>query len=69
MRPILLDMDTVEDGLIFNQCVRDRVVDDRAGNQQILASDDETEIQDLLAGLGEKERGRILRLALFWHLK
>ena len=62
---MLLDMDSMEDGLIFKQCVRDRVVDDKAGNQQILASDDETEIHDLLAGMGEKERRRILKYGFF----
>lgn len=57
----LPDIDTVEDGLIFKQCVRDKIVDSMADNQQILASDDETEIQDLMAGLSKKERKRVLK--------
>ena len=58
---MLLDLDTVEDGMIFKQCVRDRVVDSAALNQQILASDEETEVQEMLAGFSRKERKRILR--------
>ena len=61
LRPILPDLDTVEDGMIFKQCVRDRVVDRMASNQQILASDEETEVQEMLAGFSSKERKRILR--------
>lgn len=53
--------DSTEDGLTFRQCVRDRVVDSTAGNQQILASDEETEIHDLLAGMGEKEKRKMLK--------
>ena len=58
---MLPDLDTVEDGMIFNQCVRDRVVDSMASNQQILASDEETEVQEMLSGFSSKERKRILR--------
>ena len=47
--------------MIFKQCVRDRVVDSAALNQQILASDEETEVQEMLAGFSRKERKRILR--------
>ena len=47
--------------MIFKQCVRDRVVDSTASNQQILASDEETEVQEMLAGFSKKERRRILR--------
>ena len=50
-----------EDGLMFRQCVRDRIVDPTASNQQILPSDDETEIQDLLATMSSKERKKVLR--------
>ena len=60
----LPDLDTMEDGLIFKQCVRDRVVDSSASNQQILASDEETEVQELLAGFSRKEQKRILKYAL-----
>lgn len=51
----------MEDGLIFKQCVRDRIVDDAADNQQIIVSDDETQIGELLSGLSKKERKRVLR--------
>lgn len=50
-----------EDGLMFRQCVRDRVVDPTASNQQLLPSDEETEIQDLLATMSSKERKKVLR--------
>ena len=65
LRPVLPDLDTVEDGMIFKQCVRDRVVDSMASNQQILASDEETEVQEMLAGFSSKERKRILRWEVF----
>lgn len=65
LRPVLPDLDTVEDGMIFKQCVRDRVVDSMASNQQILASDEETEVQEMLAGFSSKERKRILRWGVF----
>lgn len=52
---------SMEDGLMFRQCVRDRVVDSGASNQQILASDEETELHDLLATMGEKEKKKLLR--------
>ena len=51
----------VEDGLMFRQCVRDRVVDSRASNQQILASDDETELHDLLATMDSRGKKKMLR--------
>ena len=51
----------VEDGLMFRQCVRDRVVDARASNQQILASDDETELHDLLATMDSHGKKKMLR--------
>ena len=58
----LPDLDTLEDGLIFKQCVKDRVVDDMADNQQIILSDDEeTRIGELLSGLSKKERKRVLK--------
>ena len=65
LRPMLPDLDTVEDGMIFKQCVRDRVVDSMASNQQILASDEETEVQEMLSGFSSKERKRILRWGIF----
>ena len=70
-KPVSLGLDSVEDGLMFRQCVRDRVVDSSAGNQQILASDEETDIHDLLAGMGSKEKRKMLRYAhwLFYILK
>ena len=49
------------DGLAFRQCVRDRVVDGRASNQQILASDDETELHDLLATMDSRGKKKMLR--------
>ena len=61
VQPVSLNLDSVEDGLMFRQCVRDRVVDSSASNQQILASDEETEVQDLLAGMGSKEKKKMLR--------
>ena len=54
----------MEDGLIFRQCVKDKVVDPSAANQQILASDEdegETEYGKLLSGFSKKERKKILR--------
>ena len=59
--PTLPDLDTVEDGLIFKKCVRDRVVDAEADNQQIIASDEETEMQELLAQFSENKQQKILR--------
>eukprot|EP00731_Ephydatia_muelleri_P007665 Em0004g3a len=59
--PSLPDLDTVEDGLIFKKCVRDRVVDLQADNQQIIASDEETEMQELLAQFPDKKRRKILK--------
>ena len=56
-----VSLTSLEDGLIFRQCVRDRVVDSGASNQQILASDDETELHDLLATMGKKEKKKLLR--------
>lgn len=64
---MLLSQDSGEDGLIYRQCVRDRVVDSSACNQQILASDDETEIQDLLAGMSSKEKKKVLRYPRKYH--
>ena len=68
LKPILPDLDTIEDGLIFRQCVRDRIVNPLARNQQILASEDEgdggvegREVQQLLEGFSEKEKRKILR--------
>ena len=67
LKPILPDLDTIEDGLIFRQCVRDRVINPLARNQQILASEDEgeglegREVQQLLEGFSEKEKRKILR--------
>ena len=61
VQPVLPSLDAVEDGLMFKQCVRDRVVDTRASNQQILASDDETELQDLLATMSSREKKKMLR--------
>ena len=61
LQPVSLSQDSVDDGLMFRQCVQDRIVDSRASNQQILASDEETEIQDLLTGMGSKEKRRMLR--------
>lgn len=61
LQPMLPDLDMVEDGLIFKQCVRDRVVDSLAGNQQILASDEETQVQELLSGFSKRERKKILK--------
>ena len=61
LRPMLPDLDTVEDGLIFRQCVRDRVVDSQADNQQFLASEEEGEVGELLAGFTKKEQRKILR--------
>ena len=52
---------STDDGLMFRQCVRDRVVDGRASNQQILASDDETELHDLLATMDSKGKKKMLR--------
>jgi hypothetical protein len=60
-QPVSVSQDSVDDGLMFRQCVRDRVVDSSASNQQILASDEETEIQDLLTGMDSKERKKMLR--------
>lgn len=60
-----LSQDGGEDGLMFRQCVRDRVVDSSAGNQQILASDEETEIHDLLAGMSSKEKKKVLRYSSY----
>lgn len=61
----LPDIDTVEDGLVFRQCVRGRVVDDAALNQQLVASGDEDgeagALQELLAGFSRKQQRRILR--------
>ena len=61
----LPDLDTVEDGLIFKQCVREAIVDTAAANQQILASEDEEMVGDqyeeLLTGFSKKERKRILK--------
>ena len=60
-QPAPENLDAREDGLMFRQCVRDRVVDTGASNQQILASDEETEIQELLATMGRKEKKKLLR--------
>ena len=51
----------VADRLTFRQCVRDRVVDSGASNQQILASDDETELHDLLATMDSRGKKKMLR--------
>ncbi len=63
VRVSLPDLDTVEDGLIFKQCVKDRVVDDRADNQQFVLSgeEEEGEVDSLLAGFSRKERRKILK--------
>ena len=42
----LLDLDMVEDGLIFKQCVREAIVDGSAANQQILASEGEGDAEE-----------------------
>ena len=61
VQPASLSLDSMEDGLMFRQCVQGRVVDSSASNQQILPSDEETEIQDLLSGMDRKERKKMLR--------
>ena len=64
LKPTLPDLDTVEDGLIFRQCVRDRVVDPTADNQQIVTFQEEEEeggLGEMLAGFSRKERKRILK--------
>ena len=67
-QPVSVSQDSVDDGLMFRQCVRDRVVDSSASNQQILASDEETEIQDLLTGMDSKERKKMLRYTCMYTL-
>lgn len=59
----LPDLELMEDGLMFRQCVKDKVVDGRAANQQIIPSDEEgvDEYAELLAGFSKKERKKILK--------
>ena len=59
----LPSLEVMEDGLVFRQCVRGRVVDDDARNQQIVASGDEgdDDLQQLLAGFSRKQQRKILR--------
>ena len=59
--PILTDWDSVDDGLQFKQCVKDRIVDTTDPLQQYVVSDDETETTELLAQFSPKQRKRILR--------
>lgn len=60
--PALDEGPSLEDGLVFNQCVKDRIVNSDAPNQQIVASDEDgSDLDDLLAGFSKKERKKILR--------
>ena len=59
--PPLQAPESMYDGLSFRQCVRDRVVDSGASNQQILASDEETELHDLLATMDSRGKKKMLR--------
>ena len=68
LQPVSLSQDSVDDGLMFRQCVQDRMVDSSASNQQILASDEETEIQDLLSGMDSKERKKMIRYYMYMYM-
>jgi hypothetical protein len=59
----LADLDTAEDGFIFKQCVRDRVINSGASNQQILASDDDDNdiSQQILDQLSDKDKRKLLK--------
>ena len=59
--PILTNWDTIDDGLKFKQCVKDRVVNKEDPLQQFVVSDNETEVVDLLAQFSPRQRKRILR--------
>ena len=59
--PILTDWDTIDDGLMFKQCAKDRVVDSADPLQQYVHSDEETEVHEMLAQFSPKQRRRILK--------
>ena len=61
-QPVITDWDSINDGLRFKQCVRDRIVDKNDPLQQFVVSDDESkEMEDILAQFSPKQRKRIMK--------
>lgn len=61
-QPIITDWDSINDGLRFKQCVKERVIDTKDPLQQFVVSDDEeTAITDMLAQFSPHQRKKILK--------
>ena len=61
--PIITDWDSINDGLKFKQCVKDRVIDSSDPLQQFVVSDDdeEMELAKLLEQFPPEQRKRLLK--------
>ena len=61
--PIITDWDSINDGLKFKQCVKDRVIDSSDPLQQFVVSDDdeEKELAKLLEQFPPEQRKRLLK--------
>ena len=61
IEPILTNWDTIEDGLKFKQCARERRNNPDDPLQQYVVSDEEDEMADMLAQFSPRQRKKILK--------
>jgi hypothetical protein len=65
-QPIITDWDSIDDGLKFKQCAKERSINSSDPLHQFVVSDDEgTEIDQILSQFSPRERKKILKYAQY----